>query len=454
MLRISPASEKLTFDLEGLIKKFHARAATIGIVGLGYVGIPLALAAVRAGFHVIGADIDAPRVAQINRGESFIKHIPAAAMQEAVGSGRFSATTEMARLAGVDAILICVPTPLTRHREPDLSFVEGTTRAIAEHLRPGQLVVLESTTYPGTTTGVMRPILEARGLRSGQDFLLAFSPEREDPGNPDYGTASIPKVVGGDGTEALRATDALYSQLVVRTVPVSSPDTAEAVKLTENIFRSVNIALVNELKLIYAAMGIDVWEVIDAAKTKPFGFMPFYPGPGLGGHCIPIDPFYLTWKAREHDVATRFIELAGEINTRMPYRVVNIVAEALDKSNGRGLKNARVLIVGVAYKKNVDDMRESPSLKLIELLEARGAQVNFHDPFIPVIPPTREHAALTGRRSIPLSVDTLRNHDVVLISTDHDAVDYRLLVEQARLVVDTRNACSRAGLTGENIVKA
>jgi UDP-N-acetyl-D-glucosamine dehydrogenase len=300
----------------------------------------------------------------------------------------------------------------------------------------------------------MRPILEAGGLRSGQDFLLAFSPEREDPGNPDFGTASIPKVVGGDGAEALQAADALYAQLVVRTVPVSSPDTAEAVKLTENIFRSVNIALVNELKVIYAAMGIDVWEVIDAAKTKPFGFMPFYPGPGLGGHCIPIDPFYLTWKAREHDVATRFIELAGEINTRMPYRVVNIVAEALDKSNGRGLKDARILILGVAYKKNVDDMRESPSLKLIELLEARGAEVNFHDPFIPVIPPTREHAALTGRRSIPLSADTLRSHDVVLIATDHDTVDYRLLVEQARLVVDTRNACSRAGLSGGNIVKA
>jgi UDP-N-acetyl-D-glucosamine dehydrogenase len=300
----------------------------------------------------------------------------------------------------------------------------------------------------------MRPILESGGLKSGQDFLLAFSPEREDPGNPDFGTAGIPKVVGGDGAEALQAADALYAQLVVRTVPVSSPDTAEAVKLTENIFRSVNIALVNELKVIYAAMGIDDWEVIDAAKTKPFGFMPFYPGPGLGGHCIPIDPFYLTWKAREHDVATRFIELAGEINTRMPYRIVNIVAEALDKSNGRGLKDARILILGVAYKKNVDDMRESPSLKLIELLEARGAKVDFHDPFIPVIPPTREHAALTGRRSLPLSADTLRAQDVVLIATDHDAVDYGLVVEQARLVVDTRNACSRAGLSGGNIVKA
>lgn len=454
MLRASRGSDRVTFDLEGLIRKFRDRTATIGIVGLGYVGIPLALAAVRAGFRVIGADIDAPRVAQINRGESFIKHIPSAAMQEAVGAGRFSATTDMARLADADAILICVPTPLTRHREPDLSFVESTTRAIAQHLRAGQLVVLESTTYPGTTTGVMLPILETGGLKSGQDFLLAFSPEREDPGNPDFGTASIPKVVGGDGGEALKAADALYAQLVVRTVPVSSPDTAEAVKLTENIFRSVNIALVNELKVIYAAMGIDIWEVIDAAKTKPFGFMPFYPGPGLGGHCIPIDPFYLTWKAREHDVATRFIELAGEINTRMPYRVVNIVAEALDKSNGRGLKDAQILILGVAYKKNVDDMRESPSLKLIELLEARGAKVNFHDPFIPIIPPTREHAALTGRRSLPLSVDTLRRHDVALIATDHDAVDYGLLVAHARLVVDTRNACSRAGLSGGNIVKA
>ena len=447
-------SSELTFDLGGMIQNLHSRSATIGIVGLGYVGIPLALAGVRAGFRVLGVDIDAPRVSQINRGESFIRHIPTEAMREAVGSGRLTATTDMARLAEADAIMICVPTPLTRYREPDLSFVEQTTRAISDHLRRGQLVVLESTTYPGTTTGVMRPILEAGGLRSGRDFLLAFSPEREDPGNPDFGTATIPKVVGGDGPHALSAAETLYSQLVVRTVPVSSPDTAEAVKLTENIFRAVNIALVNELKVIYAAMGIDVWEVIEAAKTKPFGFMPFYPGPGLGGHCIPIDPFYLAWKAREHDVATRFIELAGEINTRMPYRVVNTLAQALDQTCGRGLKDARVLVLGIAYKKNVDDMRESPSLKLIELLEARGAQVSFHDPFIPVIPPTREHAALAGRHSLPLTEDTIRCHDVTLIATDHDDVDYGLVVDHAPLVVDTRNACFRAGLSGTNIVKA
>lgn len=446
--------EKLSFDFLGLVEKLRSRSNIIGIVGLGYVGIPLALIAIRAGFRVVGFDIDAPRVAMINRGESFIKHIPPQAIQDAVGTGRFTATTDMATIAGADAVIICVPTPLTRHREPDLSFVEETTRAIAKHLRHGHLIVLASTTYPGTTTGVVRPILEAGGLQSGKDFLLAFSPEREDPGNPDFSMEHIPKVIGGDGPHALSAAETLYSQLVVRTVPVSSPDTAEAVKLTENIFRSVNIALVNELKAIYGAMGIDIWEVIEAAKTKPFGFMPFYPGPGLGGHCIPIDPFYLAWKAREHDVATRFIELAGEINTRMPYRVVNAMAEALNQSSARGLKNARVLLLGVAYKKNVDDMRESPSLKLMELLEARGAQVNFHDPFVPVIPRTREHPAFAGRHSLPLTEETIRSHDALLIATDHDTVDYQLVVDHAILVVDTRNACSRARASRKNIVKA
>ncbi len=442
------------FDPAALVARLRARQATIGIVGLGYVGIPLALTAARAGFRVLGVDIDAPRVAQINRGESFIKHIPAAAMAEAVGSGRFSATTEMAALAAADAILICVPTPLTRQREPDLAYVTNTTRGIAAHLRPGQLIVLESTTYPGTTTGVMKPILEEGGLRSGRDFLLAFSPEREDPGNPDFSTHSIPKVVGGDGAAALAAAQALYDQLVVRTVPVSSPDTAEAVKLMENIFRAVNIALVNELKIIYGEMGIDVWEVIEAAKTKPFGFTAFYPGPGLGGHCIPIDPFYLTWKAREFDVTTRFIELAGEINTRMPYRVVNELARAVDRVLGKGLKGTRILVLGAAYKKNVDDMRESPALKLIEIIEHRGGRADYHDPFIPVIPPTREHAALAGRRSVPLTADNLAAYDAALIATDHDGVDYALVAASLPIVVDTRNACARAGLAGDNIVKA
>src|SRR4051812_40541878 len=315
-------AERADSPRDTLMQALKARQARVGVVGLGYVGIPLALAAAKAGFPVLGFDIDEPRVTQINRGESFIKHIPSISIAEAVKERRFQATADFNRLTEADAILICVPTPLTRHREPDLSYVESTARAIAPRLRRGQLVVLESTTYPGTTDEVIKPILEQTGLKSGVDFFLAFSPEREDPGNPDFGTAGIPKVVGGDGPEALALAEALYGTLVVRTVPVSSTATAEAVKLTENIFRAVNIALVNELKVVYAAMGVDVWEVIDAAKTKPFGFMPFYPGPGLGGHCIPIDPFYLTWKAREYEIATRFIELAGEINTRMPGYVV------------------------------------------------------------------------------------------------------------------------------------
>lgn len=446
-------TEAAAVDVAGLIANVKARKARIGIVGLGYVGIPLALTAAKAGFTVLGFDIDAPRVDQLNRGESFIKHIPAELIGAAVREGKFEATADFERLSEPDALLIAVPTPLTKHREPDLSYVENTARAIAPRLRRGQLVVLESTTYPGTTDEVIRPIFEATGLKSGQDFFLAFSPEREDPGNPDFGTSTIPKVVGGDGPEALALAEALYGQLIVKTVPVSSAATAEAVKLTENIFRAVNIALVNELKVVYAAMGIDVWEVIDAAKTKPFGFMPFYPGPGLGGHCIPIDPFYLTWKAREYDIATRFIELAGQINTRMPYYVVNKLAEAVDR-NGKAFAGSKILMLGIAYKKNVDDMRESPSLKLIELMEARGAHVDYHDPFIPVIPPTREHAALAGRTSVALDAQTLAGYDAVLIATDHDAVDYRLVVDAAKVVVDTRNACARAGIAEGRVIKA
>jgi UDP-N-acetyl-D-glucosamine dehydrogenase len=441
-------------DVTSLKRALSERKARVGIIGLGYVGIPLALTAAKAGFPVLGFDIDQPRVAQISAGESFIKHIPAAMVQEAIASGRFEATADFDRLGEPDAILICVPTPLTRYREPDLTFVVNTARAIAQRLRKGQLVVLESTTYPGTTTEVLRPILEGSGLTCGADFFLAFSPEREDPGNPDFATSGIAKVVGGDGEEALRLTEALYAQLVVKTVPVSSPATAEAVKLTENIFRAVNIALVNELKIVYAAMGIDVWEVIDAAKTKPFGFMPFYPGPGLGGHCIPIDPFYLTWKAREFDITTHFIELAGQINTSMPRYVVDRLGEAVDRRLRKGLNGARVLILGIAYKKNVDDMRESPSLELIELLEQRGAIADYHDPFIAVIPRTREHAALAGRKSVALSPASLASYDAVLIATEHDDVDYGLVVAHAKLVVDTRNACATAGLTDDKIVKA
>lgn len=437
------------------IERVNDRSIVIGIVGLGYVGIPLALAALRQGIKVIGFDIDQKRVDDLNAGKSAIKHIPMELIIEGAKTGRFAATTDFDRMAEPDALLIAVPTPLTKYREPDLSYVVKTTEAIAKRLRKDQLIVLESTTYPGTTDEVMRPILEkASGLKSGEEFFLAFSPEREDPGNPDFGTSTIPKVVGGDGADALAMSLALYGALVVKAVAVSSTATAEAVKLTENIFRAVNIALVNELKTVYAAMGIDVWEVIDAAKTKPFGFMPFYPGPGLGGHCIPIDPFYLTWKAREYDVATRFIELAGEINTRMPYRVVNQLAEVLDAKGHKNLSDAKILILGIAYKKNIDDMRESPALKLIELIEKRGAHVEFHDPFIPVIPPTREHAELTGRKSASVSKDALAGYDAVLIATDHDDVDYAFVVANSRIVVDTRNACARKGVVAANVFKA
>jgi UDP-N-acetyl-D-glucosamine dehydrogenase len=427
----------------------------IGIIGLGYVGIPLALAALRQGIRVIGFDIDQKRVDQINAGASTIKHIPMDLILESLKTGHFEASTDFDRMSEPDALLIAVPTPLSRHREPDLSYVVKTTEAIAKRVRPGQLIVLESTTYPGTTDELMRPILEqATGLKSGKDFFLAYSPEREDPGNLHFGTSDIPKVVGGDGADALAMADALYAALVVRTVPVSSTATAEAVKLTENIFRAVNIALVNELKQVYAAMGIDIWEVIDAAKTKPFGYMPFYPGPGLGGHCIPIDPFYLTWKAREFDISTRFIELAGQVNTDMPYLVVDRLANLVDQQLQKSFSGSRVLVLGIAYKKNVEDTRESPALKLMELIESRGANAAYHDPHIPEIRPTRKHGALTARQSTPLTQETLAAFDAVLIATDHDDVDYRLVVEHARLVVDTRNVCARSGLDGDHVFKA
>jgi UDP-N-acetyl-D-glucosamine dehydrogenase len=436
-----------------LLRRIEAGEAIVGVIGLGYVGIPLALANCSAGFKVVGFDIDGDKVARLNRGESYIKHVENRTIGEVVSSGRFTATTQYSQLASVDAIVICVPTPLTRHREPDLRFVEDTARAVAGHLRPGHLVVLESTTYPGTTSELLKPILESGGLVCGKDFFLAFSPEREDPGNQDHTTRTIPKVVGGEDGQALRLASALYGKAFTRVVEVNSTRTAEAVKLTENIFRAVNIALVNELKVVYDAMGIDVWDVIEAAKTKPFGFMAFYPGPGLGGHCIPIDPFYLTWKAREYDISTRFIELAGQINTAMPNLVVDRLAKALDARTGRGLHGANVLIVGLAYKKNVDDIRESPSLKLIELIEARGGRVDYHDPNVLVVPPTREHAELAGRQSIAWSAERIAAYDAVVISTDHDGIDYGALAG-AKLVIDTRNACARHGVTGANIVKA
>jgi UDP-N-acetyl-D-glucosamine dehydrogenase len=437
-----------------LLRRLTAKQAKIGIIGLGYVGLPLCMAIARAGAPVTGFDIDAIKAETLAKGKSYIKHISDQHVQDLRTSGRFRATADFAQLAEMDAILICVPTPLTAHLEPDLTYVEKTTETIAKYLRPGQLIILESTTYPGTTVEICRPILERGGLKSGKDFFLAFSPEREDPGNLDFTTSRIPKVVGGDGALALDLADALYCGFVIKTVRVSSAATAEAVKITENVFRAVNIALVNELKLIYGAMGIDVWEVIDAAKTKPFGFMPFYPGPGLGGHCIPIDPFYLTWKAKEFGISTRFIELAGEINTAMPRHVVNEVAKALDRTARKGLNGTRVLVLGIAYKKNIDDPRESPALHLMELLEARGAHTDFYDPHIPVVPKTREHTTLNGRSSIAWDVKAIAAYDVVLIATDHDAVDYPELARHAKLIVDTRNACARAGVKAPHIVPA
>ena len=441
-------------DREYLLQGFRRRTARVGVIGLGYVGLPLAEAFVLAGFSVTGFDIDESKPHLLNAGRTYLKHIAEDRIAAIVGTGKFRATSDFSDLGGMDAILICVPTPLTRFREPDLKFVVATGEAILPQLRAGQLVVLESTTWPGTTTEVLKPILESSGLRSGVDFHLAYSPEREDPGNPDYGASTIPKVVGGDGEAALELATCLYGQVIGHVVPVSSSATAEAVKLTENVFRAVNIALVNELKLIYDRMGIDVWEVIDAAKTKPFGYMPFYPGPGLGGHCIPIDPFYLTWKAREHGIATRFIELAGEINTEMPRHVVRRLAEALDAQSGKGLKGARILLVGLAYKKNIDDIRESPAFAIIELLEERGAAVDYYDPFVAQIPMTREHAPLAGRRSVDWSPEALESYDAAFICTDHDDVDYAGLVAHSRLVVDTRNATRNITEHRERIVKA
>ena len=439
---------------EVLSARLADRSARVGVIGLGYVGLPLAAATARAGFRTIGFDIDPQKPAQLNAGRSYIDAVTGEALAGLVAQRRFWATDDFSRLAECDVVTICVPTPLTRQREPDLSFVEATVRTIALTLRPGQLIVLESTTYPGTTREVVKPLLEQSGLRSGADFFLAFSPEREDPGNADFETRSIPKVVAGDGPAAGQAVEAFFAAVVDRVVPVSSLDAAEAVKITENVFRAVNIALVNELKMVFDRMGVDIWEVIEAARTKPFGYMPFYPGPGLGGHCIPIDPFYLTWKSREFDMPTRFIELAGEVNLAMPRYVVAQLEEALDRRLGKSLGSARILIVGLAYKRNVADVRESPTFRLLELLEARGASATFHDPHVAAIPPTREFARFAGRPSTPISAETLAAHDAVLIATDHDAVDYALIGRLAPLVIDTRNAMARRGIDAANVVKA
>jgi UDP-N-acetyl-D-glucosamine dehydrogenase len=430
------------------------KSASVGVIGLGYVGLPLAATAAQAGFATVGFDIDPDKVAQLNAGASYVDAVPAGRLAAIVDAKRFRASADFSELAACDVIVICVPTPLTPQRDPDLSFVINTARTIARHLRPAQLVVLESTTFPGTTCDIVKPILEESGLASGVDFFLGFSPEREDPGNARFATATIPKIVAGDGAAAQRLIESFYEGVVQAIVPVSSPAVAEAAKITENIFRAVNIALVNELKVIYEAMGIDIWEVIEAAATKPFGYMPFYPGPGLGGHCIPIDPFYLAWKSKEYELPTRFIELAGEINRAMPRYVIAKLEAALDARLALPLGKARVLIVGMAYKKNVADVRESPSFKLMKLMEERGATVAFHDPHVAKIPPTREHPEFAGRRSVRLDAPALRSYHCVLLATDHDSVDYALIAAHAPLIVDTRNVFARNGLKADHIVKA
>jgi UDP-N-acetyl-D-glucosamine dehydrogenase len=398
---------------------------------------------------VTGFDVDRKKVDMLNKGRSYIKHVTATELRKYLATKKFVATTDFARLSKMDAILICVPTPLDAHRNPDLSYVLNTTETIAAHLRKGQLVVLESTTYPGTTDEEMLPILERGGLKGGRDFFLAFSPERENPGDPVYTAENTPKVVGGLTADCLALADALYSQVVARTVPVSSTRAAESAKLLENIFRCVNIALVNELKMIFERMDIDIWEVIRAASSKPFGYMPFYPGPGLGGHCIPIDPFYLTWKAREVDYQTKFIELAGEINTKMPYYVVNKTLEAL-ADKGKSFKGSKILVLGIAYKKDIDDQRESPSLKIISLLQAKGAKVEYNDPYVPASSGHREYPGMS-LKSVPLTAARLRRSDAVIIATDHSDYDYKFIVKNAPLVVDTRNAIKKPR---KNVVKA
>ena len=425
---------------QNFIARIDNKKAVIAVIGLGYVGLPLMLGYHAHGFPVLGLDIDEQKITDLHAGKSYFNHIPDESIAPLLEGERFSASTDFSRIAEADAILICVPTPLNAHHEPDISYVTGTAEKIAPFLRKGQLVVLESTTYPGTTRDVMTPILEQdSGLAEGQDFVAGYSPEREDPGNQDFGTTTIPKVVGASTRQGQAMLESLYGALVPHVVTVSSPETAEAVKLTENIFRAVNIAMVNELKQIFTRMDIDIWEVIDAAKTKPFGYMPFYPGPGLGGHCIPIDPFYLTWKAREYGEHTRFIELAGEINTNMPRYVITRLAEALSDRFEKAVKGSKILLVGMSYKEDIDDTRESPSLELVRLLKEKGADVSYYDPFVPVLPKTRKYPLLEGMKSISWNLEQVGEFDAVLVSTRHSGIDWKALVTHARLVVDTRN---------------
>lgn len=432
-------------------KRIDNKDVIVGILGLGYVGLPLAREFATAGLKVIGFDVDEKKVRILNSGRSIIKHVPHSQVKQIVEKGLFRATCDMSQLKKPDAILVCVPTPLTENREPDVQFIVSSTETIAKYLRSGQLVVLESTTYPGTTTELMKPILEKCGLKAGKDFHLAYSPEREDPGNPDFTTKTIPKVVGGLTKKCRDIACQLYNAAIVQTVPVSSLEAAEAAKILENVYRCVNIAMVNELKIVFDRMGIDVWEVIKAASTKPFGFKAFYPGPGLGGHCIPIDPFYLTWKARQYGMPTRFIELAGEINTSMPHYVVTKTMEALNERR-KSLKGSKVLVLGLAYKKDIDDLRESPSIELIELLRQKGAKVDYNDPFIPRTHKQRQHDLKMASKK--LSAKMLAGYDVILISTDHSDYDYDWIVRHANLVVDARNATSAVRGAAKKVVKA
>ena len=436
-----------------LIEKFANQSAVIGVMGLGYVGLPLLLGYAGKGFKVLGLDVDAKKVAALQAGRSYIEHIPADLIQSALSAGLLQATTDLSRVKEVDAIIICVPTPLSHHHEPDLSYIRATRDAILPHLRTGQIICLESTTYPGTTEEEFLPHLQKLGYKVGEDFHLVFSPEREDPGNPNFSGTNIPKVVGGQTPACLDAGVACYGAIYNKVVPVTSTRVAEMVKLLENIFRAVNIGLVNEMKIVADEMGIDIWEVINAAATKPFGYTPFYPGPGLGGHCIPIDPFYLTWKAREFGVHTRFIELAGEINEAMPSYVVRRVGERLNRAR-KPLNGSKVLILGLAYKANVDDMRESPTFELFDLLKAQGAEVSFYDPHIPVVSATREHAEYTGMKSIEWNQQSVSAADLVLISTNHAKVNLQELAAWAPCIVDTRNAMASIATQPGQVTKA
>ncbi len=444
------------------IKKLNRKSLTIGVIGLGYVGLPLGLEFALKGFHVIGFDINEKKIICLKKTKTYINHISEKKISKAVSTGKFEPTTDFSKLKEVDAVIICVPTPLNRYREPDMSFIVETAKTIQKYLQKGQLVILQSTTYPGTTNSILLPLLEEAPIiqfnenisekyECGKDFYLAYSPEREDPNNSEFNTATTPKVVGGVTKNCLMLACALFDTIIVKTIPVSSTQAAEAAKLLENIYRAINIALVNELKMVFTKMDIDIWEVIEAAKTKPFGFTPFYPGPGLGGHCIPIDPFYLTWKAREYEISTKFIELAGEINTYQPYFVVDRVQEVLNKHR-KTLNGSKIIILGAAYKKDIDDLRESPTLKLIEIFRRNGAEVDYNDPYIPKISASRKYNF--NMISVELSKENLKKYDILILSTDHSEYDYKFIVANSNLIIDTRNIFSKIGINSSKIWKA